>query len=105
MAHEVMAADNTSYPDEDDALIACFLGGEERGFEMLYRKYQGRFLATARRFLRDATEAEDVVQETFVAIYQGLPRFRHRAAFPTLAYQILVRKCLAYRQKQRRASH
>ena len=90
-------------PDsEDDALITRFLAGEQAAFETLFRKYQGRFLSVARRFLNDAAEAEDVTQETFLDIYHGLRRFRRSAAFQTWAYRILARKCGEHKKQLNR---
>lgn len=84
----------TISPDsEDQTLIVQFLAGEERAFAALFRKYQGRFLCVARRFLNDEGEAEDVTQETFLDIYYGLRGFRRGSSFHTWAYRILVRKC------------
>ena len=90
----------TISPDsEDQILITQFLTGDEGAFATLFRKYQGRFLSIARRFLNDEGEAEDVTQETFLDIYHGLRKFRRGSSFHTWAYRILVRKC-GERQKR-----
>lgn len=88
--------------DEDAELISRFQSGDESAFETLFRRYQGRFLRLGLRFLNNASEAEDSVQEAFVDIYHGLPRFRRHASFTTWAYRIVTRKCYARRG---RAAH
>ncbi len=86
-----------SLRDEDADLIYRFQSGDESAFETLFRRYQGRFLRLGLRFLNNANEAEDAVQEAFVDIYHGLPRFRRHASFTTWAYRIVTRKCYARR--------
>ncbi len=93
MPNEAALPLDVSPDSEDHSLILQFLAGDAGAFETLFRKYQGRFLSVARRFLGDEEEAEDVTQETFVDIYHGLRHFRRGAAFQTWAYRILVRKC------------
>ena len=50
-------------------------------------------LSIATRVLSAPTEAEDVAQDTFVAAYQGLPRFGQDAKFSTWLYRIGLNKC------------
>ncbi len=99
MTNEAAIPFAVSTDSEDQTLIAQFLAGDEGAFSALFRKYQGRFLSVARRFLNDDGEAEDVTQEAFLDIYHGLRHFRHGSSFHTWAYRILVRKC-GERQKR-----
>ena len=95
----VCASDTSkdSGQEEESALVARFQSGDESAFETLFRRYQDRFYRLSLRFLNNASEAEDVVQEAFVDIYHGLPRFRRKASFTTWAYRIVTRKCYARR--------
>lgn len=87
---------------EDICLIARFLDGSEAAFEELFRKYQGRLFSFCRHFLCNATEAEDVVQDTFLEVYRGLKGFRGDSTFMTWLYAIASRKCMTrYRQLER----
>jgi RNA polymerase sigma-70 factor (ECF subfamily) len=58
----------------DQSLVGALVGGRPEGFDALYERMGGRLLRTARTMLRDAGEAEDAVQDVFVA----LARYRHR---------------------------
>lgn len=56
----------------------------------LYLQHRRRALAIARRILRDADEAEDVVQEVFVRLHTQRVRFDGKAAYTTWLHRVLV---------------
>jgi RNA polymerase sigma-70 factor (ECF subfamily) len=56
---------------EDRALIRRLAAGDESALEALYASYGRRCFALARRILDDAQLAEDVVQQVFLALWQG----------------------------------
>src|SRR5438270_8624957 len=56
---------------EDAALIARVGDGDEAAIEALYGRYGGACFGLARRILDDAQLAEDVVQQVFLALWQG----------------------------------
>ncbi len=57
----------------------------------LYAKHRNRALAIARRILKDADEAEDVVQEVFSRLFsQANPSFDGKAAYTTWLHRIMV---------------
>ncbi len=62
--------------------------GDQGAFDELVRRHRDRVWAVVLRLLRDPDEAEDVLQETFVAAYRGLRRFDGRARFSTWLYRI-----------------
>lgn len=69
----------------------------------LYRQHRRRALAIARRILRDADEAEDVVQEVFTRLYSQNVRFDGKAAYTTWLHRILVNSSInSLRAKKRR---
>ncbi|MFZ5445330.1 MAG: RNA polymerase sigma factor [Myxococcota bacterium] len=69
----------------------------------LYREHRRRALAIARRILRDADEAEDVVQEVFVRLFSQNVRFDGKAAYTTWLHRILVNSSInSLRAKKRR---
>ncbi len=73
-------------------------------FEVLVRRYQKEFRRKAMRILRNADEAEDVVQDTFVRMYRYARRFKHQegATFKSWAYTILTNTCFTYCKKNKR---
>ncbi len=69
----------------------------------LYREHRRRALAIARRILRDADEAEDVVQEVFAKLYSQNVRFDGKAACTTWLHRILVNSSInSLRARKRR---
>lgn len=69
----------------------------------LYAQHRRRALAIARRILRDADEAEDVVQEVFTRLYSQNVRFDGKAAYTTWLHRILVNSSInSLRAKKRR---
>ncbi len=57
-----------SRPADDVALLAAYRQGDVRAFEMLFERHHGRLRALSVRYLADAGEADDVVQETFIRL-------------------------------------
>ena len=57
------------------------------------RRHRGRVYALALRICRNPDDAEDALQETFIAAYRALPRFDRRARVSTWLYRIATNKC------------
>jgi RNA polymerase sigma-70 factor (ECF subfamily) len=66
----------TSPHDEDHALIRLVADGDEDGFRRLYARYGRRLYAYALRVVGSPAAAEDVLQESLIAVWQGAGRFR-----------------------------
>jgi len=70
----------------------------------LYQRHRTRALAIARRILRDADEAEDVVQEVFLRLYVSPARFDGKAAYSTWLFRVMVNSSInSLRANRRRA--
>jgi RNA polymerase sigma-70 factor (ECF subfamily) len=82
-------------PPEPSALEQHWLGrcqaGDGTAFQPLMRPHLAGLLALARRHCRDPHWAEDLVQETLVRAFRGLPGFRGDSALRTWLFRILVR--------------
>ncbi len=104
----VMATDPgpapAAVPDDAD-LVARVLGGDKDAYEGLVRRYNQRLFRAARAILRDDDEAEDVVQQVWVAAYQSLDAFRGDAALSTWLTRIVVNEALGRRRRQQRGEH
>jgi len=89
-------------PEEPDdlAAVAAFRAGDPAGFDALFLKHRGRVYAQAWRMLRDEGLAMDVVQETFLALLDVLPRWEPRARLSTWLGETAWR--LARTQRRRR---
>jgi RNA polymerase sigma-70 factor (ECF subfamily) len=90
-----VAAYGTVPEDLDDAtLVARARDGDVLSFEALVRRRQASMYGLAVRMLADHAEAQDVVQEVFLAAWRRLPEIRIDAAFPTWLYRATTNRCL-----------
>src|SRR5687768_7881888 len=76
--------------DSDTALVARVIANDDRGaFELLVRRHQSAVRNFLRRLARnDAERANDLAQETFIKMYQGLPSYRGTAKLSTWLFRI-----------------
>jgi RNA polymerase sigma-70 factor (ECF subfamily) len=72
----------------DHELVLRAQRGDKRAFGMLVDKYQRKLGRLLSRMIRDQSEIEDVVQESFIKAYRALPNFRGDSAFYTWLYRI-----------------
>lgn len=74
----------------DRELMEAARAGETAAFSLLMRRHQQRVFRLVVHMLRNAAEAEDVTQETFVRAYRALARFDGRSEPFTWIYRIAV---------------
>jgi RNA polymerase sigma-70 factor (ECF subfamily) len=79
-------------PVDDLDLVERARGGNEEAFALLVRRYSPMLLRLARMYVPTDALAEDVVQETWVAVVRGLERFEGRSSFKTWLFRILVNR-------------
>jgi RNA polymerase sigma factor (sigma-70 family) len=88
----------------DRYLIDQIRRGDAEGWSQLVARYQGRLLAFARGQLSRKSEAEDLVQETFVMFLQSIRSFKDECSLETYLFTILRRKIIdLYRGRQLRS--
>ena len=86
----------------DLQLVELTLNGEVTAFEVLVRKYAGGIHGLAMGMLRSDAEAQDIVQETFLAAFRKLPSFSRRSPFRAWLYRIATNACLMRLRSRRR---
>jgi len=74
--------------DPDRELVRLAQFGDARAFEALVVKYQRRVARHVARWVKGASDVEDVVQDVFIKVYRGLGSFKGESAFYTWVYQI-----------------
>jgi RNA polymerase sigma-70 factor (ECF subfamily) len=80
----------------DQQLVERAQRGDKHAYELLVVKYQRKLQRLLSRFIRDATEVEDVTQEAFIKAYRALPSFRGDSAFYTWLYRIGINTAKNY---------
>jgi RNA polymerase sigma factor (sigma-70 family) len=87
---------------DDAALVARIVGGERAAFEQLMRRHNTALFRTARAILRDDADAEDALQEAYLAAYRHLGEFRGDARLTTWLTRIVINQALGRLRARRR---
>lgn len=88
--------------DPDRELAERVLAGDRAAFDTLVGRYHARLLRVARSFVRDAAAAEEVVQETWKAVFAQLGRFEGRATLRAWIFTILTNQAKTRGVRDRR---
>jgi RNA polymerase sigma-70 factor (ECF subfamily) len=80
----------------DPAIIARAAAGDARAHEIIYRAFATPVYSICLRFTKIPTQAEDIVQETFIEIMRSIAKFRGEAALGSWIRRIAVTKSLMY---------
>lgn len=89
--------------DIDEAgLLKRLRAGDEQAFVSLIRQHHGVMVRLARSYVPNQSVAEDVVQETWIAVLRGLPSFEGRSSVKTWLYAILLNRARTAGLKERR---
>ena len=92
-----------SLPQPDFGVLRKAQRGDERAFSIIVRAYQVPVFNYVLRLVGDRSLAEDLTQEVFLRVYQGLPKFSLRSKFTTWLFQVTKNRVLdELRAKERR---
>jgi len=78
----------------DDALMGLYAGGDAEAFEALFARHHAGVYHFALAMLRDVSSAEDVLQETFLAVARTGRQYEPRGQFRTWLLRIVRNRCL-----------
>lgn len=92
----------SSRRDDDPTLMRRMAGGDHIAFELLMRRHNRRLFRLARATLRNDAEAEDALQEAYLAAYRSCRQFRGDAAPATWLYRLVLNECLSRIRRQAR---
>jgi RNA polymerase sigma-70 factor (ECF subfamily) len=68
--------------------------GDERAFSLIVRAYEVPIFNYVMRLVGDRALAEDLTQEVFIRVFQGLPKFSLRSKFTTWLFQVTKNRVL-----------
>jgi RNA polymerase sigma-70 factor (ECF subfamily) len=81
-------------PQPDFGVLRKAQRGDERAFNLIVRAYETPVYNYVLRLVGDRALAEDLTQEVFLRVYQGLPRFSLRCRFTTWLFQVTKNRVL-----------
>jgi RNA polymerase sigma-70 factor (ECF subfamily) len=92
----------TDAPDEKQ-LVLAFKNGDSGAYDAIHARYGSRIESVCRRMLGNQDDAKEATQETFLRVYQALPRFNGRYQLGAWVARIATNVCLdQLRSKSRR---
>ncbi len=77
---------------DDAELVDRLRAGDEAAFATLVRMYQSNLLRVAQTVVGSRAVAEEVVQDTWLAVVRGVDRFEGRSTFKTWLFHILLNR-------------
>jgi len=89
--------------DKDAALVDALRKGSEAAFALLVGRHQAPMLRAASCYVGSRATAEDVVQETWLAVLRGVDRFDGRSTLQTWMYRILTNRAKTAGQREARS--
>ncbi|MDT3696541.1 MAG: RNA polymerase sigma factor [Ignavibacterium sp.] len=86
--------------DDDFKLIESFIDGNESAFNRLIYKYQDKIYWHARRMTGNHLDADEIVQEVLLVIYNKIKTFEFKSSFYTWVYTITNTRSINYLKKR-----
>jgi RNA polymerase sigma-70 factor (ECF subfamily) len=77
---------------------------KEKAFTAIIKKYQEKLYWHVRRMVIDHEDANDVLQNVFIRVWNGLENFREDSQLYTWLYRIATNECLTYLEQQKKRS-
>jgi RNA polymerase sigma-70 factor, ECF subfamily len=78
----------------DEALVERARSKDEAAFEELVGRYEDKLYRLAMRFVRNETDAQEILQDAFLSAWRNLPSFEGRAQFGSWMYRVTVNAAL-----------
>jgi len=89
-------------PEDERALIEALRRRDEAAFAELVGRYSGPMLRLARSYARSSAVAEEIVQDAWLGVVQGIERFEARSSFKTWLFRILVNRARTRAEREGR---
>ena len=87
---------------DDRAVVAALCNGDERVFEGLVECYHRSLVRIALMYVHDGAIAEELAQETWIAVLEGIERFEGRSSLKTWIFTILANRAKTRAGRERR---
>lgn len=86
--------------DEYELIRGC-IGQDARCQRMLFDKYAGKMMSVCLRYANDTMEAEDMIQDAFVKVFQYIGQFKFEGAFEGWIRRIVVNTAIRHLEKKK----
>lgn len=86
---------------EDDSLVRDAIGGAEKAYTKLVKKYERALHFYIMKMIKDQSKVEDLVQEVFVKAFDNLHSYNTNYAFSTWLYRIATNHTIDYLRKKK----
>jgi RNA polymerase sigma-70 factor, ECF subfamily len=87
--------------DEDAPLVKACQAGDGAAFGQLVSRYDRKLFRIALNIVHNTEDAQDIVQDTFIKVFQNIGRFRAQSKFSTWLYRIVVNQSLMEERAKR----
>ncbi len=94
--------DHASALPSDEAIVARLRAGDEAMFALVLDAWSSGLLRAARAYVSTRESAEDVVQDTWLAVIRGVDRFEGRSSLRTWVYRIMINTAKSRGAKDKR---
>lgn len=96
------ALEDSRHVRHEDPLLARLRAGDAAAFRTLFQRHHASLVGVAKSIVRNRATAEDVVQDTWLAVMEGLARFEGRSSLKNWIFAILVNKARSRAVRDRR---
>jgi RNA polymerase sigma-70 factor (ECF subfamily) len=89
--------------ENEEELVAALRAGDETAFAALVDRYHASLVRLARMYVRERSVAEEVAQETWLAVLNGIDRFEGRSSLKTWLFRILTNRAKTRGERESRS--
>jgi len=91
-------------PNTDHDIVRRILEGEQKAYAELVDRHKDRAMTLAVRMLKNRSDAEEVLQDSFIRAFRALPAFEWKSSFSTWFYRIVFNVCSSRLSGRKNAS-
>jgi len=95
------ARENSSVDVDEEELVALLRAGDEEAFATMVERHHAAMVRVARNYVHTRAVAEEVAQETWLAVLRGIDRFEGRSSLRTWLFRIVVNRAVTAGVRER----
>lgn len=86
---------------DEKEIIKLILNGEKDYFKLIQKKYYSLIYNLIRKIIKDEDDIDDLVQETFIKVYNALPNYQFNFNFSSWIYKIASNNCIDFIRRKK----